>query len=93
MLWGTPFGILLDDIPNTLNTRKIKRFPSIAEAHAYFVNRLVDYLQDFDASIKLALCPLQYYGSGEEEYIRAFSALLQRMSCYFGPEKTSVHKS
>ena len=73
------FGILLDDIPNTLQYPEDKeRFPSIAEAHAYFVNRLVDYLQGFDASIRLALCPLQYYGSGEEEYIRAFSALLPK---------------
>ena len=61
------FGLFLDDISDKLiHGNDKKRFSGVAQAHAYFINRVFSALP---GGACLVVCPMQYNGSGEEEYI------------------------
>lgn len=65
------FGLLLDDIPETLYYEEDKqRFDyETVNAHIYLANRLYNDLQSLDSSVTLTVCPLQYHGKGNEYFI------------------------
>ncbi len=64
------FGLLLDDIPDTLkDPQDIERYPNIAAAHADFANRVRQVLVDEMPSAHLILCPMNYAGRGTEPYL------------------------
>lgn len=85
----TRFGLLFDDIPEKLQHESDKAaFPDLPHAHATVANRLFDSLKDKDPSIRLAVCPTQYHGNGDEPYITEFGNLLNpRIDMFWtGPE-------
>lgn len=64
------FGLLLDDIPDTLNAAAdIARYSNIAAAHADFSNRVYAALLEQMPSAHLILCPMHYAGRGTEPYL------------------------
>ncbi len=63
------FGLFLDDIPDKLTHAADKKmYGSVCEAHISLINRLSDAMPD---GTELVICPMQYHGSGTEEYITA----------------------
>jgi len=64
-------GLFLDDIPSELqHARDGERYGSLASAHIDLINRYQALLrQNFAEPITLCVCPWQYCGTGEEEYI------------------------
>jgi len=63
----TSFGLLLDDIPATLQHPADKVvFPDLVTAHQSVVGRV---FAQFDADTELTVCPTQYWGYGDEDYI------------------------
>jgi hypothetical protein len=66
----TKFGLLLDDIsPDFTHESDRKSFDTLADAHISLTNRIYGELKKIDKSIELVVCPTQYYGRGDEEYI------------------------
>ncbi len=67
----THFGLLLDDIPETLYYAgdKEKFGNETVNAHIYLANRIFDDLKKLGKSITLTLCPMQYHGRGDEYFI------------------------
>jgi hyaluronoglucosaminidase len=62
------FGLLLDDIPRTLQHESDRRaFDDLSDAHATLIGRLFDR---FPAGRRLVVCPTIYSGYGDEDYIR-----------------------
>jgi hyaluronoglucosaminidase len=68
---ATHFGLLLDDIPDTLsNEADIACYPSIAHAHADFANRVRRSMVERMPSAHVILCPMHYAGRGDEPYLQ-----------------------
>lgn len=64
------FGLLLDDIDDTLKDENDKAaYGTLANAHIDFINRYYNALLAIDPSVKLAVCPTLYHGKGDESYI------------------------
>ena len=65
------FGLLLDDIPDTLTQPDdIARYSNIAAAHADFANRVREQLVARDPLSHVILCPMHYAGRGIEPYLQ-----------------------
>lgn len=63
----TSFGLLLDDIPARLqHPADIAAFPDLVSAHQSLIGRVFSQL---DSSFRLTVCPTQYWGYGDEDYI------------------------
>lgn len=63
------FGLLLDDIPDTLTADSDKeKYANIAQAHADFANRVRLGLIAHDPASHVILCPMHYAGRGTEPY-------------------------
>jgi hyaluronoglucosaminidase len=61
------FGLLLDDIPEALQHPADRgAFADLAEAHISLVGRVFDRLT---SEQRLIVCPTQYWGYGDEDYI------------------------
>ncbi len=63
----TSFGLLLDDIPGELQHPSDRAaFPGLVEAHAGLVGDVQGRLAE---GSRLFVCPTQYWGYGDEDYI------------------------
>lgn len=63
----TSFGLLLDDIPDLLqHERDLNAFPDLVAAHVHLIGRVFAALPP---GSQLTVCPTQYWGYGDEEYI------------------------
>lgn len=72
-------GIFLDDIPGELQTEEDKRkFSSIVDAQLYFTNSLYEKALSQGISMEFIVCPTQYHGIGNEEYISTFGSGLNQ---------------
>lgn len=67
---ATHFGLLLDDIPDTLQGADVEAYGNIAQAHADFANRVRLGLIAADPSAHVILCPMHYAGRGNEPYLQ-----------------------
>ncbi len=64
------FGLFLDDIPLTLMHEADRtRFGDLAEAHIQLTQDLYGLLKDLNPLNQLLVCPTQYFGKGDEDYI------------------------
>ncbi len=64
------FGLLLDDIPWDFQYPDDKsNFTNIADAHIKLINDLYYELKQFDNSINLTVCPTEYFGNENGDYI------------------------
>ncbi len=73
------FGLLLDDIPWDFQYEDDKAsYESIIDAHVDLVNKAYNYLKEFDSSINLTVCPTQYSGDENGEYISKFGSNIPR---------------
>ncbi len=64
------FGLLLDDIHGFTYEEDINTYyDDIANAHIDLCNKFYDYIKSIDLACRLTVCPLQYYGKGDEYYI------------------------
>lgn len=64
------FGLLLDDIPPKLmNEADREKFANIAAAHSFLINETYRKLIESISDVELIICPLQYHGRGNEEYL------------------------
>lgn len=71
------FGLFLDDIPARLQSEKDNvKFNSIMQAHSYYCNAVWAELKKLDSDNTLAICPLQYHGKANEQYITEFGNAL-----------------
>lgn len=69
------FGLLLDDIPWDFQYDDDQSsYESIIDAHIDLVNKAYSYLKEFDSSINLTVCPTQYSGDENGEYISKFGS-------------------
>jgi len=63
----TRFGLLLDDIPEQLqHPADQSAFADLVDAHRHLVGQVFDRLPP---SSQLVVCPTQYWGYGDEDYI------------------------
>jgi len=63
----TSFGLLLDDIPTRLQHPADKMaFSDLVSAHQQLIGRVFTQL---DSGARLTVCPTQYWGYGDEDYI------------------------
>ncbi len=66
---ATHFGLLLDDIPDTLtHENDLAKYGNVAQAHADFANRVRAKLVDANPLAHVILCPMHYAGRGTEPY-------------------------
>lgn len=64
------FGLLLDDIDEELAFPEDKAvYGETVNAHIELINRYYSDLKEIDPSIRLAVCPTLYHGTGNEYYI------------------------
>lgn len=64
------FGLLLDDIPAELFYPEDRdRYGETAEAHIDLCRNVFARLKAWDGGVRLAVCPMQYHGTGTEDYI------------------------
>ena len=79
------FGLLLDDIPAELfYPEDRERFGETVEAHIDLCRDCFVRLKALDGSIRLVVCPMQYHGSGTEDYItRLGRALPEEVLLFF----------
>lgn len=64
------FSLFLDDIPPILqHPADNQRYGDLVEAHIDIVCRYRDAVRAIDDDITVAVCPQQYHGRGDEEYI------------------------
>ena len=64
------FGLLLDDIPAELFYPEDRdRYGETAEAHIDLCRDVFARLRAWDDGVRLAVCPMQYHGTGTEDYI------------------------
>lgn len=67
------FGLLLDDIGERIEHESDRRkYPDLVSAHIDLVNGVWQALRQMDAQATLCVCPTQYHGAGDEDYIRRF---------------------
>jgi hyaluronoglucosaminidase len=63
------FGLLLDDIPDTLtHENDLAKYGNVAQAHADFANRVRAKLVEVNPLAHVILCPMHYAGRGTEPY-------------------------
>ncbi len=63
------FGLLLDDIPDTLtHENDLAKYGNVAQAHADFANRVRAKLVEANPLSHVILCPMHYAGRGTEPY-------------------------
>jgi len=63
-------ALLLDDIPPTLqHAQDRSEYHDIMDAHVDLITRFCAGVRGLDRAIRIAVCPMQYRGTGEEEYI------------------------
>ena len=69
------FQLLLDDIPTTLQHAADRAmFPDLASAHVTLIDRVRRGLDELDPRLRLAVCPTEYHGRGDEPYLTALGA-------------------
>ncbi|MFA7634598.1 MAG: protein O-GlcNAcase [Bacillota bacterium] len=73
------FAILYDDIPNVLsNEADRKAFPDLASAQVAFANSVRDRLRKWSSETTLMVCPTQYNGDYNTEYVLGMGAGLHQ---------------
>lgn len=79
------FGLFLDDIPERFQHETDKaKFSSLVDAHVFYINKVYSDLKKIDDTINLTVCPYQYNGYGNEEYISTLGkGLPQDVSIFF----------
>lgn len=66
------FGLLFDDIPETLQHPADRdAYASLVAAHIDLTNRLDDFLKALDPGNALVVCPTEYWGDGRHGYLGA----------------------
>ena len=72
------FGLLLDDIPDRLqHPRDLQVFPDLVAAQVALVQNVFAHIAGAGSSgNRLFVCPTQYWGYGNEDYIRRFGSAL-----------------
>jgi hypothetical protein len=70
------YALFLDDVPEVLqNPADKSRFKSLAEAHAYVINKLYQHVMALSPSNHLTVTPTTYTnGFGSREYVRELGA-------------------
>lgn len=64
------FGLFFDDIPlSLLHRNDLQTFQHLADAHVTVVLQVWNQMQEWSSDIQLTVCPTQYFGLGNEEYI------------------------
>lgn len=64
------FGLLWDDISWELShPEDIERYITTAQAQAVFTNKIWEKLVAINPHVQLTVCPMQYSGRGNEEYL------------------------
>ena len=70
-------ALFLDDIPATLASPADRAaYPDVATAHADLAARWARRLWQDDPSWRLAVCPMEYHGRGDEAYLETIAASL-----------------
>ena len=70
-------ALFLDDIPPTLaHPDDRSAYPDVASAHADLASRWARALWSVDPSWRLAVCPMEYHGRGDEAYLETIAAAL-----------------
>ena len=68
------FGLLLDDIPADFQyPEDAENYSDIVDAHIALVNKTYKSLKAVDSSIRLTVCPTQYFGEADDYYISKFA--------------------
>ncbi|MEJ8547052.1 protein O-GlcNAcase [Brevibacillus borstelensis] len=71
------FALQFDDIPLALlHAADIRKFDTLADAHAATALRLYDQMASWPEPVRLVLCPTQYAGMGNEPYMMRLGRLL-----------------
>ena len=70
------FALFLDDVPQDLqNPRDLARFKTLAEAHAFVINKLAAFLRENFPGSRLVVTPTVYTNQwGSQDYIRELGA-------------------
>ncbi len=64
------FGLLFDDIPETLQHASDRAaYSSLVEAHIDLTNRTYSALKALDSDNELVVCPTEYWGDGRHGYL------------------------
>ncbi len=67
------FGLLLDDIPEELKfAEDIEMYGEVVNAHVDLCGRYYQALKNLDSANYLTVCPMQYFGKGNEYFISKF---------------------
>ncbi len=67
------FGLLLDDIPEKLKfPEDAERYGEVVNAHIDLCGRYYYALKQLDSATRLTVCPMQYFGKGNEYFISKF---------------------
>lgn len=84
------FGVLLDDLTDGLVHEVNRRaYPSVAQAHADYCNRIEEWARSLDPGCRIYLCPSEYCGRAPfTEYLHDLGAHLSSgvEVFYSGPE-------
>lgn len=65
------FGLLLDDIaPDLYYEEDKQKYSTMVEAHVDLINRTDAFMQTLDGCV-LTVCPTEYWGKGDSDYLRA----------------------
>lgn len=73
------FAILYDDIPNALsNEADREKFPNLASAQVCFANSVWERLKKWSGDNTLMVCPTQYNGDYNTEYVLGIGAGLHQ---------------
>ena len=71
------FGLLLDDIGEELAFEEDRAaFGETLDAHCDLACRFYEALKNLDSGIVLTVCPMQYFGKGDEYYISSLGRSL-----------------
>jgi hyaluronoglucosaminidase len=78
------FGLLLDDIPGRLQHDEDQAgFDDLAAAHCDLIDWLFLRLAGTNPARRLVVCPTQYFGRGNEEYITRLGAIDRRIDIFW----------
>ena len=78
------FGLLLDDIPEDLFYPEDQaKYGETVTAHIDLCRDCFARLKALDASVRLAVCPMQYHGKGTEDYISRLGRALPEETLLF----------
>lgn len=89
----THFGLLMDDIAYELSDDVKKKFKTSAQAHAYLMNVVYDYLVEEIPYVKFVACPTEYDNHYDSPYLEELTILLHQDIPLFwtGPTTLSRH--